>query len=245
MQNDPVIKVTLGGFAAGGARIIDGDLEVRKATYYRGELGSWGNWLEVGQNAGDVGSADYAGERGVAYQFRYRIKSEYNVWSNYAEPGTTVRINAAPVAVGGTDTSAETGKKVPFDGTRSWDPDGDSVVSFEWDFGDGKKDTKGATSHSYRKAGVLRRHPDRERREPELHHRSVGQGTHAGHGVHSRLRRRLRPPGVLCRIGAGRLAQTQVKTAGQEARATTAGFPSLAPCPLTRDPSLMPRPFNK
>ena len=154
MQNDPVIKVTLGGSAAGGARIVDGDLEVRRAAYYRGELGSWGNWLEVGQNAGDVGSADYAGERGVAYQFRYRIRSEYNVWSNYAEPGATVRINAAPVAVGGTDASAETGKKVPFDGAGSWDPDGDSIVSYAWDFGDGKKDTSGATSHSYRKAGV-------------------------------------------------------------------------------------------
>jgi hypothetical protein len=154
MQNDPVIKVTLGGSAAGGARIVDGDLEVRRAAYYRGELGSWGNWLEVGQNAGDVGSADYAGERGVAYQFRYRIRSEYNVWSNYAEPGATVRINAAPVAVGGTDTSAETGKKVPFDGAGSWDPDGDGIVSYAWDFGDGKKDTSGATSHSYRKAGV-------------------------------------------------------------------------------------------
>jgi uncharacterized protein (TIGR03382 family) len=89
----------------------------------------------------------------MAYQFRYRIKSEYNVWSNFAEPGTTVRINAAPVAVGGTDTSAETGKKIVFDATRSWDPDGDAIVSFAWDFGDGKTDAKGSTSHGYKKAG--------------------------------------------------------------------------------------------
>jgi MYXO-CTERM domain-containing protein len=154
MQNDAVIKVALGGMAAGGARIVDGDLEVRRASYYRGELGSWSGWLEVGQSGGDLVSSDYAAERGMAYQFRYRIKSEYNVWSNWAEPGTTVRINAAPVAVGGTDASAETGKKVVFDGTRSWDPDGDGIVSYSWDFGDGKADAKGSTTHAYKKAGT-------------------------------------------------------------------------------------------
>jgi len=154
MQNDPLIKVTLGGSAAGGVRIIDGDLEVRRATYYRGELGTWSNWMEVGQNGGDLASADYGAERGMAYQFRYRIKSEYNVWSGWAEPGTTLRINAGPVAVGGTDASAEAGKKVPFDATRSWDPDGDAIASYLWDFGDGKTDTKGATAHSWKKAGI-------------------------------------------------------------------------------------------
>ena len=110
--------------------------------------------MEVGQNAGDLNSADYTGERGYAYQFRYRIKSEQNVWSHYAVPETVVRINAQPVSVGGTDTSAETGRKLTFDGTKSWDPDGDAIESYLWDFGDGKNDTKGAATHSFKKAGT-------------------------------------------------------------------------------------------
>jgi len=154
MQNDPVIKVTLGGSAAGGAAIVDGDLEVRRASYYRGELGSWTNWMEVGQNGGDLVSADYAGARGYAYQFRYRIKSEQGVWSNHAAPNDVVRINERPVSVGGTDTSSETGRRLSFDGTKSWDPDGDAIVSYEWDFGDGKKDTKGSATHTYKKPGT-------------------------------------------------------------------------------------------
>jgi hypothetical protein len=154
MQNDIVVSVSLGGSVAGGGRIVDGDLEVRRATFYRGEQGPWSGWLEVGQNGGDLLTADYAGERGMSYQFRYRIKSEYNVWSGWAEPGTTIRINAAPVAVGGTDASAETGKKVVLDGTRSWDPDGDAIAAYSWDFGDGKKDTKASTTHAYRKPGT-------------------------------------------------------------------------------------------
>jgi hypothetical protein len=154
MQNELAVNVVLGGTVAGGGRIADGDLEVRRATFYRGEQGPWSGWLEVGQNGGDLLNADYAGERGMSYQFRYRIRSEYNVWSGWAEPGTTIRINAAPVAVGGTDASAETGKKVVFDGTRSWDPDGDAIASYSWDFGDGKKDTKGSTTHAYRKPGT-------------------------------------------------------------------------------------------
>jgi hypothetical protein len=56
--------------------------------------------------------------------------------------------------VGGTDASAETGKKVVFDGTRSWDPDGDAIAAYSWDFGDGKKDTKGSTTHAYKKPGT-------------------------------------------------------------------------------------------
>ncbi len=154
MQNDQVVRVSMGGNVAGGAVVKDGDLEVRRATYYRGETGPWSNWLEVGPNGGDMVSADYPAERGMAYQFRYRIESEYNVWSNWAAPEAILRINAGPVAVGGTDTSSEAGKKISFDGTGSWDPDGDAVVSYAWDFGDGKKDTKGAAAHSYGKAGV-------------------------------------------------------------------------------------------
>jgi hypothetical protein len=155
MQNDVVIHIQLGGSTAGGVRISDGELQVRKATYYRGELGSWSNWMDVGAGGHALVSSDYTGERGQAYQFRYRIRSELNVWSGYAAPSNYVRINAPPVAVGGTDMTSVAGRKLAMDGSNSWDPDGDAVAAYLWNFGDrSKPDTRAATSHSFKKAGT-------------------------------------------------------------------------------------------
>ena len=40
----------------------------------------------------------------------------------------------------GTSQSTVVGRAVILDGSRSWDPDGDQVSGYRWDFGDGKKD---------------------------------------------------------------------------------------------------------
>jgi hypothetical protein len=153
VQNDPVIVLTLGG-ETGGPKIVDGDLEARKAPFYLGELGTWGNWMEVGADAGDTGTVQFTGERGSAYEFRYRIKSEYGVWSGYTEGAGNIRIDAAPVAVMGTSQSTVVGRAVILDGSRSWDPDGDTVSGYKWDFGDSKKYDGGSTKHSFSKAGT-------------------------------------------------------------------------------------------
>jgi len=153
VQSDPVMMLTLGG-ETGGPRIVDGDLEARKAPFYLGELGTWGNWMEVGADAGDTGTVQFTGERGNAYEFRYRIKSEYGVWSAYAEGAGNIRIDAAPVAVMGTSQSTVVGRAIILDGSRSWDPDGDQVSGYRWDFGDGKKYEGGSTKHSFSKAGT-------------------------------------------------------------------------------------------
>ncbi len=154
VQNSREILVTLGGTEASGARVVDGDLEVRSAPYYRGELGAWGSWTEVGGDRGDLLSAVYLGERGMAYEFRYRIQSEHGVWSGYAAGGRIVRINAAPIVVLGPSISAEAGKRVQLDGTRCWDPDGDAIVSWLWDFGDGRNSTEANVSHAWSKPGT-------------------------------------------------------------------------------------------
>jgi hypothetical protein len=153
VQNELVMAVTLGG-ETGGPKIADGDLEVRRTSYYLGELGTWSNWMEVGTDKGDLGTAYYVGDRGYAYEYRYRIKSELGIWSVFTEPGTRVRINAPPVAVMGTSVSVEVGRAVKLDGTRSWDPDGDSISSYQWDFGDGKKADTGAAKHGYGRPGT-------------------------------------------------------------------------------------------
>ncbi|MGQ9582052.1 MAG: FG-GAP-like repeat-containing protein [Thermoplasmatota archaeon] len=154
VQDSEEILVTLGGTEASGARIVDGDLEVRSAPYYRGELGAWGSWTEVGADRGDTLSAVYTGERGRAYEFRYRIQSEYGVWSAYAAGGHSIRINAPPVVVLGPDLSAEAGRRIPLDGTRCWDPDGDAIVAWFWDFGDGRNSTEANVSHAWSRPGT-------------------------------------------------------------------------------------------
>jgi hypothetical protein len=153
VQSDLLITLVLGG-ETGGPRIVDGDLEARKAPFYLGELGTWGNWMEVGSDAGDTGTVQFTGERGNAYEFRYRIRSEYGVWSAYTQGAGNARIDAAPVAVMGTSQSTVVGRAVILDGSRSWDPDGDQVSGYRWDFGDGKKFDGASTKHSFSRAGT-------------------------------------------------------------------------------------------
>lgn len=50
-------------------------------------------------------------------------------------------------------TSDEPPLRVAFDARSSYDPDG-SIVSYRWDFGDGRRGTGRRVSHTYRQAGV-------------------------------------------------------------------------------------------
>ena len=56
--------------------------------------------------------------------------------------------NQPPVANAGSDQTAETGVTLPFDGSGSTDSDG-TIVSYDWDFGDGNTDTGMSTTHAY------------------------------------------------------------------------------------------------
>jgi hypothetical protein len=48
-----------------------------------------------------------------------------------------------------TPSGPDVGEVVTFDGTASFDPDGGSIVSYEWDFGDGDTDTGSIVTHTY------------------------------------------------------------------------------------------------
>jgi hypothetical protein len=150
---DPKVEVKLGG-ETDGPRILDGDLEVRKAPYFLKELGTWGDWMEVGQDAQDMGNVQFPGEPGSAYEFRYRIKSEYGIWSDYADGGGFIRINAPPVAVPVASQNVVRGKSVTLNGSGSWDPDGDRLTTYHWDFGDGVQGDGASAKHSYSKTGT-------------------------------------------------------------------------------------------
>lgn len=63
-----------------------------------------------------------------------------------------VTVNAAPFAMAGEDIHCSVNEMLTFDGSKSCDTDG-KIISYEWNFGDGKKDNKEIASHSFKKAG--------------------------------------------------------------------------------------------
>ncbi|HEC82103.1 MAG TPA: PKD domain-containing protein [Thermoplasmatales archaeon] len=67
-------------------------------------------------------------------------------------PGPKSMPNEKPVADAGGPYSGVVGEPVVFDGSASYDSDG-MIVSYQWDFGDGKTGVGATSSHVYRNAG--------------------------------------------------------------------------------------------
>jgi glucose/arabinose dehydrogenase len=66
-----------------------------------------------------------------------------------------VGTNRAPLAVAAANpTNGSTPLTVAFDGTASSDPDGDTLVSYAWNFGDGQTGTGATVAHEYAVAGT-------------------------------------------------------------------------------------------
>ncbi|MCM8765816.1 MAG: PKD domain-containing protein [Candidatus Omnitrophica bacterium] len=68
----------------------------------------------------------------------------------------SIKVNTPPVAEGGNDITLclnpSEEYKVVFDGTKSRDPDGDTLI-YKWDFGDGTKGVGEKVTHIYKKGG--------------------------------------------------------------------------------------------
>lgn len=62
--------------------------------------------------------------------------------------------NRAPIAEAGPDLAGEVGEPVTFNGSASIDPDGDPLVAYAWDFGDGATATTPQTTHTFASAGT-------------------------------------------------------------------------------------------
>ncbi len=67
--------------------------------------------------------------------------------------GTSMN-NRAPIAEAGPDRMGEIGESVLFNGTASADPDGDPIVTYAWDFGDGNSGSTPQASNVYTTAGT-------------------------------------------------------------------------------------------
>ncbi|MBU1173484.1 MAG: PKD domain-containing protein [Proteobacteria bacterium] len=84
------------------------------------------------------------------------ITQVVGVYEIPTEPGPPIRgggsPNKKPVADAGSDHTVYFDETVIFDGSGSYDPDG-SIMSYEWDFGDGKKATGATVSHVYSDMG--------------------------------------------------------------------------------------------
>jgi len=68
---------------------------------------------------------------------------------------TVCKINTPPVADAGPNLVCCEGKAVRFDGSRSYDPDGDELTYY-WDFGDGESASGPKVEHTYKKRGTYK-----------------------------------------------------------------------------------------
>ena len=66
---------------------------------------------------------------------------------------TVTGVNDPPVANAGGPYSGTEGTAISFDGSGSFDPDG-TIVSYDWDFGDGNTGTGMSTPHAYSNADI-------------------------------------------------------------------------------------------
>lgn len=82
------------------------------------------------------------------YEVKLRVTDNTGVKNNFHEDYLNVRINRVPLADAGPDEITSPGADIVFDGSNSFDTDGD-IVSYEWDFGDGNNATGEVVNYSY------------------------------------------------------------------------------------------------
>ncbi|MFQ3597309.1 MAG: PKD domain-containing protein [Chloroherpetonaceae bacterium] len=98
------------------------------------------------------------------------VNDGQNVANSKTRETVKVLINRPPVAVLDSLVEACTGQTILFNGSRSYDPDGDALKFF-WDFGDGKTSTETDPAHTYTKPGqysVVLKLDDGFSKEPTL-----------------------------------------------------------------------------
>ncbi|WP_421724758.1 PKD domain-containing protein [Bauldia sp.] len=82
------------------------------------------------------------------YTVRHTVTDDSGHQCNTATEEFTVRVNAQPDAVAGTDRRISIDEETTLDAAASTDPDG-ALVTYAWDFGDGNTATGATVAHRY------------------------------------------------------------------------------------------------
>ncbi|QTA90208.1 PKD domain-containing protein [Desulfonema magnum] len=92
-------------------------------------------------------------KKGGTYQVTLTIEDDSGLECNRSSDQMVVRVTDAPIADAGKDLTVCANTEVHFDGSGSWDTDGE-VNSFLWDFGDGATGGGSKPSHIYTEPGI-------------------------------------------------------------------------------------------
>ncbi len=87
------------------------------------------------------------------YTVKHTVIDDSGHPCNTASEEFAVRVNAKPVAAAGPDRRISIGEETVFDAGASTDSDG-TIVTYNWDFGDGQTGTGATVPHSYAKPGT-------------------------------------------------------------------------------------------
>jgi PKD repeat protein len=86
------------------------------------------------------------------YTVTLRVEDDSDSPCNWHDAQTQVFVNAPPVAEAGKDLVASVGESIAFDGSRSYDRDGE-IAAFTWNLGDGATRTGATTEYAFPKPG--------------------------------------------------------------------------------------------
>ena len=86
------------------------------------------------------------------YKVKLKVTDNSSASNQTAFDELEVVVNSPPVADAGEDQRASVGELITFDGSKSFDRDG-NIIEFIWDFGDGTKQKGINATHSYEKPG--------------------------------------------------------------------------------------------
>lgn len=87
------------------------------------------------------------------YTVKLTVTDDSNTSNRSDTNETTIVINSAPIADAGPPLTAAPGEELAFDGSRSFDPDGE-ISDFLWDFGDGQSAQGPQVTHAYKRPGT-------------------------------------------------------------------------------------------
>jgi len=125
-----------------GAGSVDYDGALAKYDWDFGD-GSSGSEAKVSHVYGNPGT----------YLIKLTVTDDSNTSNGTDTDEMIVFINSMPIADAGEPLTAAPGEEITFDGSNSFDPDGE-IREFFWDFGDGQTAKGEIVTHTYKKPGT-------------------------------------------------------------------------------------------